>query len=252
MMQQNPQMMQQYQPMMQQNPQMMQQNPQMMQQNPQMMQQYPQIMQYNSSQPSNSIEYNENEEKTENNNYLLKEKINSLQIMNLENINKELKEKVNDLQNKIDIINKMDRVDTGCDVKIKKIKNDLTNKINDITNSIKSTTDNYIQLLFNTLLKNQIITQNEIKNIKLRLTKKEIDSQTIISYLEDKIKLSKTIFSPISDSVFNQTNSNNNYGDIFNKKWNVPLPRPPVCISDDPIKVKQNDNFFNNFSNITI
>ena len=215
---------------------MMQQNP------PMMMQQNPPMM----------MQYNEIEEKIENNNYSSKEKINSSQILNLENINKELSEKVNDLQNKIDIINKMDPEDSGCDVKIKAIKSDLTNKINAITNSVKSTTDNYIQLLFNTLLKNQIISQNEIENIKLRLIKKEIDSRTIISYLEDKVNLSKTIFTPISDSVFNQTNSKNNYDDIFNKKWNVPLPRPPVCISDDPIKVKQNDYFFNNFSNITI
>ena len=227
--------------MMQQHPQMMQQHPQMMQQHPQMMQQY--LIQSDSSKQSHSIQFSEK--------LIEKEKLNSLQIVNLENINKELSGKVNDLQKKINFINKTNHKDIECDVKIKAIKIDLDNKINKITDSVKLTTNNYMQLLFNTLLKNQIITQNEIENIKLRLIKKDVDTRTIISYLENKINLSKNIFTPISDSTFNQTNSKNNYDDIFNKKWNVPLPRPPVCISDDPVRVKQNDSFTNSFSSIT-
>ena len=59
------------------------------------------------------------------------------------------------------------------------------------------------------------------------------------------MKLAKTISTNANDGVFNSINSLDN---IFNKKWNVPMPRPPVCLSDDPIKIKQNDNFTSLYS----
>ena len=183
----------------------------------------------------------------ESKNYSSKEHLNSIQITNLERTNKDLNIKIDDLQKKINFINLMDKTDLGCEVKINAMKVDLDKKVNEINNSVKTTTDNYIQLLFNTLLKSQLISQNEIDNIKLKIIKKEVDARTIISYLEDKVNLSKTIFTPVSDNIFNH--SKNSYDDIFNKKWTVPLPRPPVCISEDPIKIKQNDNFSSSFSN---
>ena len=188
----------------------------------------------------------------ENKNCSSNQYLNSIQITNLEKINKDLNIKISNLENKIKVINDMNKNDLGCEVKINAIKIDLDNKINEITNNVKTTTDNYIQLLFNTLLKNQLISRNEIDNIKLKLIKTEVDTNTIISYLEDKIKLSKTIFTPISNTFLNKSDTKYDFDDIFNKKWNVPLPRPPVCISDDPIKVKQNDNFTNNFSNVSL
>ena len=253
-----PQMMQPY-PIMQQYP-MVQQFP--------VMQQYPIVQQYSQSESrqlsenyqiqklKNDLETLHNSQKSilslENKNCSSNQYLNSIQITNLEKINKDLNIKISNLENKIKVINDMNKNDLGCEVKINAIKIDLDNKINEITNNVKTTTDNYIQLLFNTLLKNQLISRNEIDNIKLKLIKTEVDTNTIISYLEDKIKLSKTIFTPISNTFLNKSDTKYDFDDIFNKKWNVPLPRPPVCISDDPIKVKQNDNFTNNFSNVSL
>ena len=40
---------------------------------------------------------------------------------------------------------------------------------------------------------------------------------------------------------------NYNFDEIYLNKWNVPLPRPPVCIPEVPVIIKQNDTNLSNF-----
>jgi hypothetical protein len=125
--------------------------------------------------------------------------------------------------------------------------NPCDEKINKLENQIQTINNNYVNTLFDILLNNQTITQTEINNIKLQLQKGNTDYGTIVSYLENKINISKHLFTP--SNTDNTFKNNNNLDNILNNKWFVPLPRPPICISDNPIVVKQNDNYSNTYSN---
>lgn len=149
-----------------------------------------------------------------------------------------------DLNNKlagleIEISNIKSKSDIECETKINNIKSDLNNQINDIKNKSKESIDNYLKLLTDILLKNQVITQNEVNNINKNLSSGLIDLNTIINYLENKKTLAKNL------------TINYNFDNIYLDKWNVPLPRPPICISDDPVKVKQIDQYSTNFAPFT-
>ena len=166
-----------------------------------------------------------------------------IECSNLTNENNDLKQKLIEMQKKIDFINSLQNnknSDINCDFKIKKVKDELNTML-------KNSTTNYIQLLFNTLLKNQVLSQNEVDNIKYKLEKGDVEPKTIISYLEDKINLSKNIYSSPNDSVFNVKPNNLNMNVLFNNKVQI-LPRPPVCLTDTPISVKQSDNYSNNYA----
>ena len=86
------------------------------------------------------------------------------------------------------------------------------------------------------------MTNNEIINIKKKINNNEIDHDTVITYLENKKKLTKQL-------QFNQYRNTNNYNDLLNGKWQVPIPRPPVCVNNTEInKVYQYDSVFNNYA----
>lgn len=148
--------------------------------------------------------------------------------------NEDLNNKLADLENEISNIKL--KSDIECETKINNIKSNLNNQIIDIKNKSKESTDNYVKLLTDILLKNQVITQNEVNNMNRNLNSGLIDINTIINYLENKKKLAKNL------------TINYNFDSIYLEKWNAPLPRPPICISDDPIKVKQIDNYSTKFA----
>ena len=85
-------------------------------------------------------------------------------------------------------------------------------------------------------MKNQVITQNEVDNIKRNLNSNLIDINTVINYLENKKSLAKNL------------TINYNFDEIYLNKWNAPLPRPPICISDDPVKIRQIDQYSTSFA----
>jgi hypothetical protein len=154
----------------------------------------------------------------------------------LETINNNLNIKLNVLEK--ELANVKSKSEIECDDRIKKVKTDLINQISDIKKESKLAIENYIKLLFDLLLKNQLITQNEIDNMNRQLTNNQIDVQTVINYLENKKKLAKNL------------NIRYNFEDILVKKWYAPLPRPPVCISDNPTKIKQDDQLLSYYSSI--
>ena len=156
-----------------------------------------------------------------------------IQQYNNENI--DLNNKIKDLENKLKNVSNSD---FGCELKIEKTKKELNDQIKNIKEETNKTNNSYLNLLFDYLFKNQVITQNEIDNIKKKLANNDIDLLTIISYLENKKATAKIIVN----------NGQLNFNDVLTNKWQVPLPRPPVCISDVPIKLTNNDNNSNNFA----
>ena len=148
--------------------------------------------------------------------------------------NKDLNNKLTTLEN--EIANIKSKSDIDCETKITTIKSELNNQINNIKNKSKESVDNYIKLLTDILLKSQVITQNEVDNMNRNLKTGLIDLNTIINYLENKKKLAKNL------------TINYDFDNIYLHKWNAPLPRPPICISDDPIKIKQSEEYSTNFA----
>jgi hypothetical protein len=148
--------------------------------------------------------------------------------------NEDLNSKLANLETEISNIKS--KSDIECETKINNIKSDLNNQITNIKNKSKDSIDNYIKLLTDILLKNQVISENEVNNINKNLSSGLIDLNTVINYLENKKTLAKNL------------TINYNFDNIYLHKWNAPLPRPPICISDDPIKVKQIDQHSNNFA----
>ena len=150
-------------------------------------------------------------------------------------LNKEdLNNKLASLENEIaDIKSKSD---IECESKINNVKSELNNQISNIKNKSKESIDNYIKLLTDILLKNQVITQNEVTNMNKNLSSGMIDFNTVINYLENKKKLAKNL------------TINYNFDNIYLHKWNTPLPRPPICISENPIKIKQSEEYSTNYA----
>ena len=137
--------------------------------------------------------------------------------------------------------------DVDCTQKIENVKIELLNKINKINDKNKNTKENYINNLFDILISNEILTKNEIINIKKKINNNEIDQDTVITYLENKKKLSKQIY--FNKELGQQfSNVNYDYNNLLEGKWQVPMPRPPVCVSNEQIKVNQYDNYNSNFS----
>jgi hypothetical protein len=156
-----------------------------------------------------------------NNNTFVKSSSNNF----IDNVNKNVEKQLIDLKKEIETIKA--RSDLDCNEKINNIKNELNEDIRKITNNSNNTIKRYKELLFNYLLKNQIITQIEVDNINKKLLNGDVDINTILSYLERKKELSKNII---------------DYGQIYNTNWNTPLPRPPVCIKDN-INIDNYDNY---------
>jgi len=161
--------------------------------------------------------------------------MNNQEVANQYYLNKEdLNNKLASLENQIaDIKSKSD---IECESKINNVKSDLNNQITNIKNKSKESIDNYIKLLTDILLKNQVITQNEVTNMNKNLSSGMIDFNTVINYLENKKKLAKNL------------TINYNFDNIYLHKWNTPLPRPPICISENPIKVKQIEEYSTNYA----
>ena len=118
--------------------------------------------------------------------------------------------------------------DIECNKRIDVIKKDLSMSI-----------AKYIDLLCDELFNHEIISINEIKNIKYKIKNNEVDNNTIINYLENKKKLSRNITISKQDKSFDN---------LISGKWQVPMPRPPVCLPSDNTKINHYDLNISNFS----
>ena len=150
----------------------------------------------------------------------------------------------------------------GCGVEVAKVKRDLELKINQLTDQIKMNqsvgsnsmiASKYYSSLINELNERGVLDVNEIQNIKLKIESKLLSIDEVIASLE-KLKAtskakpksdSKTdhkydelpseFYSPMGGDVANKWD--NNYTLLDTNRWQVPMPRPPVCINTAPCKV---------------
>ena len=152
---------------------------------------------------------------------------------------------------------------SSCGVEVAKVKRDLELKINQLTDqlnmkqSIPSSSmiaSKYYSSLINELNERGVLDVNEIQNIKLKIDSKLLSIDEVIASLEklkatSKSKPSKTdtksdhkynelpseFYSPMGGNIAN--NWDNQYTILDTNRWQVPMPRPPVCINTAPCKV---------------
>ena len=121
------------------------------------------------------------------------------------------------------------------------------------TNDIK-----YMEVLLTYLLSNNIINEDDINNIKIKLKLNLVSIQDIIISLEKLKEYGATMnnkkqtndfkynelpldfFKPIGDNIANDWS--NDYTILNTDKWKVPMQRPPICINTNPCKVCPNDS----------
>ena len=98
---------------------------------------------------------------------------------------------------------------------------------------------------------NKVLNDIDLKNIKLKLDSKLFTLEEIILQLENlksQITINTNItndlpqdfFKPIGDKVPNDWE--NDYTILNTSKWQVPMPRPPVCINNSPCRVCPTDS----------
>ena len=152
---------------------------------------------------------------------------------------------------------------SSCGVEVAKVKRDLELKINQLTEQLnmKQPIDSssmiaskYYSSLINELNERGVLDVNEIQNIKLKLDSKLLSIDEVILSLEklkatSKVKPSKSdtksdhkydelpseFYSPMGGNIAN--NWDNQYTILDTNRWQVPMPRPPVCINTAPCKV---------------
>jgi len=152
---------------------------------------------------------------------------------------------------------------SSCGVEVAKVKRDLELKINQLTEQLNmkqpmagnsTIASKYYASLINELNERGVLDVNEIQNIKLKIDSKLLSIDEVIASLEklkatSKAKPSKTdtksdhkydelpseFYSPMGGNIAN--NWDNNYTLLDTNRWQVPMPRPPVCINTAPCKV---------------
>ena len=110
---------------------------------------------------------------------------------------------------------------------------------------------NYLLLLMKDLYSKGLINTNDINTIKLNLESKKITINNAIMSLEKVKKASDNynpgtnyniqnelpaeFLTPLGNKIANDWS--NDYTILNTNKWQVPTPRPPVCINNSPCKV---------------
>jgi len=160
----------------------------------------------------------------------------------------DLKNQINELKNQLQFFTSNNNKnisnefpDLNCAEKIDIVKKELLTKIDTISDKY---INNYVDLLCDDLIKQEILSLNEVQNIKYKIKNNLVDVETIVSYLENKKQLSKQLM--LSENS-KYSDLNYNYKSLLDGKWQIPMPRPPVCISDGA-QLTQYDKYDSTFS----
>lgn len=157
----------------------------------------------------------------------------------------------------------------GCAMEVNKVKKELENEINklkvqlnvrDQSSSNGKIASKYFEALLTDLNEKGMIDASDIENIQLKMRSKLLSMEEVISSLEmlkkegkarvrsvegkvkdDKVynELPSDFYSPLGDKIANEWD--NEYTILNTNKWQVPMPRPPVCINTTPCKVCPSD-----------
>jgi hypothetical protein len=158
----------------------------------------------------------------------------------------------------------------GCAMEVNKIKRELEKQINKLKNQLNSRmipnangkiAAKYFESLLKELNEKGVLDARDIENIQLKMRSKLLTVEEVISSLEmlkkegkskvrsrdGKIKddrvyseLPSDFYSPLGDKISNEWD--NDYTILNTNKWQVPMPRPPVCINTAPCKVCPSDS----------
>jgi len=147
----------------------------------------------------------------------------------------------------------------------KDLQNDKNNKLI-IKPSNKVSSDSkialkYFESLLNELNEKGVIDSKDVQNIQLKMKSKLLSIEEVINSLEmlkkegksrgrvneGKVKndnvyneLPSDFYTPLGDKISNEWD--NDYTILNTNKWQVPMPRPPVCINTTPCKVCPSDS----------
>jgi hypothetical protein len=144
---------------------------------------------------------------------------------------------------------------TACSLELESIQRKFEQEIFQLKNQIHINNDDniaikYFEALLVELNDNGILDANDIKNIKIKMQSKLLSMNEVITSLENLKKngkpknrtvdgkvvndniyneLPSDFYHPIGDKIANEWD--NEYSILNTDKWQVPMPRPPVCIS---------------------
>jgi hypothetical protein len=183
-------------------------------------------------------------------------------------VNKINEDKSNMLSN---VSNKINETKSNIVYKINETKSNIVDKINEIKSNIddkineekpipiksnelnETTTVKYMNLLIDDLREHNVLNNTDIENIKAKMNSKILTDDEIIVGLEKLILTTKAkqkkepeseyIFGNVSSDLYKPLGNleihkwDEGYNMLNTNKWQIPMPRPPVCINTTPCKV---------------
>jgi len=151
---------------------------------------------------------------------------------------------------------------TSCGMEVEKIKRQMEEEMAELREQLKvraaippsnaKIANRYFESLMNDLADKGILDAAEIDNIQAKLRSKLLSMDEVIASLEtlkkegkskndrDYSELPSDFYTPIGQQVPNDWTSE--YTILNTNKWQVPMPRPPVCINTQPCKVCPSDS----------
>jgi len=154
----------------------------------------------------------------------------------------------------------VDKVKKELQLEINKLKSQLSSNMVSANPNGKIAAK-YFESLLNELNEKGVIDARDIENIQLKMKSKLLSIEEVISSLEmlkkegksrtrvtngqvkdDKVynELPSDFYSPLGDKISNEWD--NDYTILNTNKWQVPMPRPPVCVNTAPCKVCPTDS----------
>ncbi len=160
---------------------------------------------------------------------------------------------------------------TSCGLEVEKIRKQMEDEMAELREQLKAKSEippsgakianKYFESLMNDLADKGILDDGEIDNIQAKLRSKLLSMDEVIARLETlkkegkskvrvqdgKVKhdreyseLPSDFYTPIGNQV--PTDWTSEYTILNTNKWQVPMPRPPVCINTQPCKVCPSDS----------
>jgi hypothetical protein len=180
-------------------------------------------------------------------------------------INEDKSNMLSNVSNKINetksnIVDKINETKSNIVDKINEIKSNIDDKINEEkpipikSNELNETTTvKYMNLLIDDLREHNVLNNTDIENIKAKMNSKILTDDEIIVGLEKLILTTKAkqkkepeseyIFGNVSSDLYKPLGNleihkwDEGYNMLNTNKWQIPMPRPPVCINTTPCKV---------------
>jgi hypothetical protein len=178
---------------------------------------------------------------------------------------------LSNLRNKTTVSETQNQGKSACSLEVEKIKRQFEDEINSLKVQLQVKTtqmptsnemlNRYFESLINDVVDKGLLNADDVENIKVKVRSKLMTMEEVIKSLEiikkegkpktqnasgtvnDDRKyneLPSDYFNPIGDKIANEWD--NEYTILNTNKWQVPMPRPPVCINTTPCQVCPTDS----------